>query len=175
MTLCVVVGYTLAWLPLNLFLLYTELTRLWNPDPNFVPDIPNIEYIFFVVHWLAMAHTTYNPIIYAWINIKFRSTFYQVMRNCLPWKNKDKRRFGSSGLHYSGTQSRTLKSVIVTQRNKSCNSRPGGGGGVGAGASINMNLNGNSGRSLIANGTNNTPGIGNPCEKMASRSTRRLL
>jgi hypothetical protein len=71
MTLLVVVGYTLAWLPLNLFQLY--MVRPSEESP-----LPHIEYVFFSVHWLAMAHTAYNPLIYAWINIRFRSAFLQV-------------------------------------------------------------------------------------------------
>jgi hypothetical protein len=58
MTFMVVVGYTLAWLPLNLFQLY--MVRPSEESP-----LPHIEYVFFFVHWLAMAHTAYNPLIYA--------------------------------------------------------------------------------------------------------------
>jgi hypothetical protein len=71
MMLMVVIGYTLAWLPLNLFQLY--MVRSSEESP-----LPHIEYIFFSVHWLAMAHTAYNPLIYAWINTRFRSAFLQV-------------------------------------------------------------------------------------------------
>jgi hypothetical protein len=71
MTLLVVVGYTLAWLPLNVFQLY--MVR-----PSEESHLPNIETVFFSVHWLAMAHTAYNPLIYAWLNMNFRSAFLQV-------------------------------------------------------------------------------------------------
>jgi hypothetical protein len=67
----VVVGYTLAWLPLNLFQLY-----MVRPSEEY--HLPNIETVFFSVHWLAMAHTGYNPLIYAWLNMNFRSAFLQV-------------------------------------------------------------------------------------------------
>jgi hypothetical protein len=71
MMLMVVIGYTLAWLPLNLFQLY--MVRPSEESP-----LPHIETVFFSVHWLAMAHTAYNPLIYAWMNIRFRSAFLQV-------------------------------------------------------------------------------------------------
>jgi hypothetical protein len=80
MSLMVVVGYTLAWLPLNLFQLY--MVRPSEESP-----LPHIEYVFFSVHWLAMAHTAYNPLIYAWINIRFRSAFLQVTNNLIAIPN----------------------------------------------------------------------------------------
>jgi hypothetical protein len=153
MMLMVVIGYTLAWLPLNLFQLY--MVRPSEESP-----LPHIETVFFSVHWLAMAHTAYNPLIYAWMNIRFRSAFLQVnpvsrlianmlscprrvvqmiefvqvLRNCLPW-GKDKygqNHHGGRLLNGSSGQRRTLKSVILTRGHHSSH-----------GGNNNLHTNGN--------------------------------
>ena len=36
---------------------------------------PPIRFIFFAVHWMAMSHTVCNPIIYCWMNSRFRAGF----------------------------------------------------------------------------------------------------
>ena len=78
MTLAVVAGYTLAWLPLNTFHLVQSImpSVMESDSPTY---IQRISYIFFTTHFLAMAHTTYNPLIYAWINVRFRSAFKAVL------------------------------------------------------------------------------------------------
>jgi hypothetical protein len=155
MMLMVVIGYTLAWLPLNLFQLY--MVRSSEESP-----LPHIEYVFFSVHWLAMAHTAYNPLIYAWINTRFRSAFLQVnptssliantldrkssanyficvqvLRNCLPW-GKDKYGFHHQGrFNGSSGQRRTLKSVIVSKGHSSY-----GGNNLHLNGSVGTTLNG---------------------------------
>ena len=68
MSLAVVAGYTLAWLPFNLMVLVGFDRISWYP-----------QYVFFACHSLAMAHSTYNPVIYAWMNVKFRSAFLSVL------------------------------------------------------------------------------------------------
>ncbi|ODN06090.1 Neuropeptide Y receptor, partial [Orchesella cincta] len=67
MSLAVVAGYTSAWLPLNLWVLVGHRIN-WYP-----------QYVFFACHSLAMAHTTYNPVIYAWMNVRFRTAFLSVL------------------------------------------------------------------------------------------------
>lgn len=37
--------------------------------------------LYFLVHWLAMSHPCYNPIIYCWMNARFRMGFYSVFRH----------------------------------------------------------------------------------------------
>lgn len=41
---------------------------------------PPIRYFWFAAHWLAMSHTCYNPIIYCWLNNKFRHGFRQIVK-----------------------------------------------------------------------------------------------
>lgn len=38
-----------------------------------------IIYIWFVFHWLAMSHSCYNPVIYCYMNARFRIGFLQVL------------------------------------------------------------------------------------------------
>ncbi|CAG7828596.1 unnamed protein product [Allacma fusca] len=64
----VVAGYTLAWLPMNGINLVMDLFPSVATPSYF-------KYVYVTCHWLAMAHTTYNPLIYAWINSRFRTAF----------------------------------------------------------------------------------------------------
>lgn len=36
-------------------------------------------YIWFIFHWLAMSHCCYNPVIYCYMNARFRIGFLQVL------------------------------------------------------------------------------------------------
>lgn len=65
MLMVVVVMFTLAWLPLQL---YNVLDKMF-PDINYYPYI-NI--IWFCCHWLAMSNSCYNPFIYFLCNDKFK-------------------------------------------------------------------------------------------------------
>lgn len=38
-----------------------------------------IIYVWFVMHWLAMSHCCYNPIIYCYMNARFRIGFLQML------------------------------------------------------------------------------------------------
>ncbi|XP_075216762.1 RYamide receptor-like [Lycorma delicatula] len=69
MMLTVVVVFTVCWLPFNMLLILhdkyqTELQN-WQHMP----------YFWFACHWLAMSHTCYNPVIYCWMNSRFRAGF----------------------------------------------------------------------------------------------------
>lgn len=39
----------------------------------------SIIYIWFIFHWLAMSHSCYNPVIYCYMNARFRIGFLQVL------------------------------------------------------------------------------------------------
>lgn len=41
----------------------------WGPLP----------YFWFAFHWLAMSHSCYNPIIYCYMNARFRGGFLQII------------------------------------------------------------------------------------------------
>lgn len=51
------------------FLQFIPPDETWNLLP----------YLWFAFHWLAMSHSCYNPIIYCYMNARFRSGFIQVL------------------------------------------------------------------------------------------------
>ncbi|KAH8312589.1 hypothetical protein KR044_011580 [Drosophila immigrans] len=72
MMLTVVIVFTSCWLPFNILQLVLkdmESTVYWSPLP----------YVWFAFHWLAMSHSCYNPIIYCYMNARFRGGFLQIM------------------------------------------------------------------------------------------------
>lgn len=40
-----------------------------------------LPYFWFAFHWLAMSHSCYNPIIYCYMNARFRSGFITVLHS----------------------------------------------------------------------------------------------
>ena len=73
MMITCVLAFTLCWLPFNVFVMIGD-----NYEEIFYS--PNIKYIWFSCHWLAMSHACYNPIIYIWMNSRFRNGFKYVLR-----------------------------------------------------------------------------------------------
>ncbi|KAI8045375.1 hypothetical protein M5D96_001555 [Drosophila gunungcola] len=71
MMLTVVIVFTSCWLPFNI------LQLLLN-DEEFAHWVP-LPYVWFAFHWLAMSHSCYNPIIYCYMNARFRGGFLQIV------------------------------------------------------------------------------------------------
>ncbi|XP_046393344.1 RYamide receptor [Ischnura elegans] len=78
MMVTVVIVFTVCWLPLNVLLVMT--------DGDLV-DWDCLPYLWWAFHWLAMSHSCYNPIIYCWMNAKFRVGFCCALSRvpCLRW------------------------------------------------------------------------------------------
>lgn len=83
MMIVCVTSFSLSWLPMNCLIVIGD----HNPE---VFQYPIIAYLWFVCHWLAMSHACYNPIIYCWMNSKFRSGFKYCLR-FLPCIRSDQR------------------------------------------------------------------------------------
>lgn len=47
-------------------------------DQRFITWEP-IPYFWFAFHWLAMSHSCYNPVIYCYMNARFRGGFLQIL------------------------------------------------------------------------------------------------
>ncbi|CAG9772997.1 unnamed protein product [Ceutorhynchus assimilis] len=69
MMITVVLVFTMCWLPYNLFMLF----QIHIPV-QFYP------YVYFPVHGLAMSHACYNPIIYCYMNTRFRDGLFLILR-----------------------------------------------------------------------------------------------
>ncbi|KAJ8980735.1 hypothetical protein NQ317_011383, partial [Molorchus minor] len=70
MMMVVVIIFAVCWLPYQLYFIVT----------SYLPDITNSEYIqetYLAIYWLAMSNSMYNPIIYCWMNARFRRGFKQ--------------------------------------------------------------------------------------------------
>ena len=75
MTITVVVIYGLCWLPLH------TITLLGEAQPS-IYTFKFIQPIWITCHWLAMSNSCYNPIVYCWMNRRFRSGFKLAFRRC---------------------------------------------------------------------------------------------
>lgn len=84
MMIACVAAFLVCWLPLNLFIVVSDQ----YPD---IYNLSGISYVWFVCHWLAMSHTCYNPVIYFWMNAKFRAGL-QAACHALPASTSGTRR-----------------------------------------------------------------------------------
>ncbi|XP_034943701.1 tachykinin-like peptides receptor 99D isoform X2 [Chelonus insularis] len=77
MMIVVVVIFAVCWLPFHVYFIVTP----YLPE---VTNEPYIQELFLAIYWLAMSNSMYNPIIYCWMNSRFRRGFAQVFFWC-PW------------------------------------------------------------------------------------------
>ncbi|XP_031767015.1 tachykinin-like peptides receptor 99D isoform X1 [Galleria mellonella] len=75
MMIVVVVIFAVCWLPFHVYFVVTS----YYPD---VVNYPHIQEIYLGFYWLAMSNSMYNPIIYCWMNSKFRRGFKQFFWCC---------------------------------------------------------------------------------------------
>ncbi|KAL1121971.1 hypothetical protein AAG570_003379, partial [Ranatra chinensis] len=66
-------------------ILFCVLQLCGEADPSLL-EWSGLPYLYFGLHWLAMSHSCYNPLIYCWLNARFRSAFCVVLRKiwCKP-------------------------------------------------------------------------------------------
>uniref|UniRef100_T1K3U4 G-protein coupled receptors family 1 profile domain-containing protein n=1 Tax=Tetranychus urticae TaxID=32264 RepID=T1K3U4_TETUR len=74
----VVILFALCWLPLQLFnILYWFEIYIFDPDTQIGIYLHNG--LFFLCHWLAMANSFLNPIIYCFMSDNFRVTMVKLI------------------------------------------------------------------------------------------------
>lgn len=113
MMLTVVSAFTLSWLPLNtLIVVGDEYDAVWQFE--------HILYVWFICHWLAMSSACYNPIIYCWMNSKYREGFLYVFRR-LYCSSVKKEQFQRNGFNRS-TNATMYTSIRSTVHGGSMNS-----------------------------------------------------
>ncbi|XP_055586420.1 tachykinin-like peptides receptor 99D isoform X2 [Uranotaenia lowii] len=75
MMMVVVIIFAVCWLPFQIYFIVT----------SYYPELTNKSYIqevYLGIYWLAMSNSMYNPIIYCWMNSRFRRGFQQFFRWC---------------------------------------------------------------------------------------------
>ena len=63
--------FMVCWAPYHIYFIYSY------HDPT-ITKIPYISHIYLAFYWLAMANTCVNPIIYYWMNKRFRAYFNMI-------------------------------------------------------------------------------------------------
>nr|XP_053636422.1 tachykinin-like peptides receptor 99D isoform X1 [Cherax quadricarinatus] len=77
MMIVVVTIFAICWLPYHVYFILS----------NLMPEIAHTDYIqetFLAIYWLAMSNSMYNPMIYCWLNNRFRNGFKKVFSGWLP-------------------------------------------------------------------------------------------
>ena len=72
----VVTIFMVCWAPYHIYFIYSY------HDPSII-KIPYINHIYLGFYWLAMSNTCVNPIIYYWMNNRFRAYFNTILF-CIP-------------------------------------------------------------------------------------------
>ena len=75
MMITVVIIYGLCWLPLH------TVTIIGDVHPS-IFNYKYIQPIWISCHWLAMSNCCYNPMVYCWMNSRFRNGFKHVLKFC---------------------------------------------------------------------------------------------
>lgn len=79
MFIAVVSIFGICWLPYQAFYVYS----FHNPAITSMTYVPHLYLIFY---WLAMSNSMVNPLIYYWMNRKFRHYFQEAMCCFHLWK-----------------------------------------------------------------------------------------
>ncbi|XP_077991047.1 neuromedin-K receptor-like [Glandiceps talaboti] len=117
MLFIVVLAFGLCWMPLDTFnfvvTLYPEYLTYYYRD-YVVP-------IFLTSHWLAMANSFLNPVLYSCLHEGFRNDFKHLCVACRAWRGRIRSRMSSRrGRRRSSTLTKNTSSTIVVSFSKNC-------------------------------------------------------
>ncbi|GIX80015.1 tachykinin-like peptides receptor 99D [Caerostris darwini] len=98
MMIVVVVIFAVCWLPYHVYFLLAH-------HLPWIITVSNVQHTYLSIYWLAMSNSMYNPIIYCWMNSRFRQGFKNVFF-CCKWKEEhvnpfEKRNFATVRHSYS--------------------------------------------------------------------------
>ncbi|XP_053568241.1 C-C chemokine receptor type 6 [Bombina bombina] len=100
-------AFLLCQVPYNILLLI-EAATLGKTTP-FCSEKVNIAYAMFITETLAFFHCCLNPMIYAFVGVKFRNSFLKIIQDLLPRKHK----------YFRGNRSSRISSDTYTCRQTS--------------------------------------------------------
>lgn len=88
MMIVVVVTFAVCWLPYHLYFVLAAT----KPEIN---NWKHMQNVYNVIYWMAMSNSMYNPIIYCWMNSRFRHGFVKLFcccpcRLCAKFKDRSK-------------------------------------------------------------------------------------
>lgn len=81
MMIVMVIAYAACWLPLHTIQLIQEAHES-------VYDFEPYQYIWTTAHWIAMSYACCNPIVYFWMNKRFRAGFKNIFFFCRRCKKR---------------------------------------------------------------------------------------
>ena len=102
MMITVVIIYAMCWLPLH------TITLVGDAHPN-IWTYRYIQIVWISCHWLAMSNCCYNPMVYCWMNSRFRNGFKYALRACPCVRIDGEEQFVTSRAR-NGTYVTTLRS-----------------------------------------------------------------
>lgn len=73
MMIIIVIIFGICWLPQHLYFI------LININSN-INNHPHIQEIYLIIFWLAMSNSMYNPLVYCYMNARFRAGFKFIFR-----------------------------------------------------------------------------------------------
>ncbi|CAF1027580.1 unnamed protein product, partial [Brachionus calyciflorus] len=80
MLMVVIITFLLNWLPIHIFHLFISIVNHQNLNINLSKSWMSV--IFFVCHWLSMSNSFINPIIYSFMNKRFKTDLKSLF-NCM--------------------------------------------------------------------------------------------
>ncbi|XP_005090267.1 QRFP-like peptide receptor [Aplysia californica] len=90
----IVLLFGLCWLPLHLFMMVVTFKY------NAFGDAANE--IYFGVHWLSMANSFVNPVVYGFMNDNFRADLRSLQQSChcWPWSRHRKAKYRTAAMRW---------------------------------------------------------------------------
>jgi len=111
--IAVVTLYAVCWLPVHV----VQITGEINPD---IYKLNNFRLVWNFIQWLGQSHACCNPVIYFWMNKKFRIGFVRILK-LMVCNLKESVHRRQSTTHYSMTMNlHSRQNSDISHRFSSC-------------------------------------------------------